>query len=296
MRDGDIYRHKGLCAGQEDQVAVRFNGQSGLLSVGLTFPGQSPFELGYRYTAEGHTNKHVLKSAQETGILHLATDPGHHRYDFLDVSDSNYPSTSVSTVLEHDVHARPSASFVRLNTNSICLDQSLHGDAKIQLQGKTPFVLALSIREPASTKSEDYQIQVDEHTWTLELPQVLNHVGRYEVTINSVADSSGCEPIVNESDRLTTTVEVVESARILPATQQADLCVGDTLDFLLQGKAPWTIECVRTRRNGRTDFVRYEWLSRRHKVTSSASRFSRYAEVNGLFAVKSVALKDNQVG
>ena len=201
----------------------------------------------------------------------------------------------MSTVLEHDVHTRPSASFVRLNTNSICLDQQLRGDAKIQLRGKLPFVLTLSIREPASTKSKDHQIQVTEHSWTLELPQIMNHVGRYEITITSVTDSSGCEPIVNESDRLTTTVEVVESARILPAAQQSDLCVGDTLDFLLQGKAPWTIECVKTSRKVHTDFVRYEWLNRKHKVTSSASRFSRYAEENGLFAVKSVALKDDQV-
>lgn len=41
--------------------------------------------------------------------------------------------------------------------------------------------------------------------------------------------------------------------------------------------------------------VRYEWLGRKHKVSSSASRFSRYAEEKGLFSVKSVALKDNQV-
>jgi len=40
---------------------------------------------------------------------------------------------------------------------------------------------------------------------------------------------------------------------------------------------------------------RYEWLGKKHKVTSSASRFSRYAEHAGTFSVKSVALRDNQV-
>lgn len=40
---------------------------------------------------------------------------------------------------------------------------------------------------------------------------------------------------------------------------------------------------------------RYEWLGKGHKISSSASRFSRYAEYPGTFAVKSVALKDNQV-
>jgi nucleoporin POM152 len=40
---------------------------------------------------------------------------------------------------------------------------------------------------------------------------------------------------------------------------------------------------------------RYEWLNKKHKVTSSSSRFTRYAEKEGVFKVKSVALKDNQV-
>ena len=41
--------------------------------------------------------------------------------------------------------------------------------------------------------------------------------------------------------------------------------------------------------------IRYEWVGKRHKVTSSASRFSRYAEEAGVFTVRSVALKNNQV-
>jgi len=67
------------------------------------------------------------------------------------------------------------------------------------------------------------------------------------------------------------------------------------------------ISCFKVRRLGQlsesgryltgiADGYRYEWLGRRHKFTSSASRFSRYAEEKGVFSVKSVALKDNQVG
>jgi len=209
-------------------------------------PGQSPYELGYRHTSEGHTAKHTLKSAQETGILHLATEPGHHRYDLSELKDSNYPTTAVSIVLEHDVYSRPSVSFVNPNTDSICLDQPLGGETKVQLRGKAPFILTLTVREPASTKLDEHHIQVDGYEWTLELPHIMREIGRHEITIISVSDSSGCDQIINESDRLTTTVDVVESARIVPATQQTDLCVGDTLDFLLQGKAPWTIEYVFT--------------------------------------------------
>ncbi|KAK8861645.1 hypothetical protein IAR55_002468 [Kwoniella newhampshirensis] len=262
------YKHKGLCAGQEDQAALRF-------------VGQAPFELGYRYTADGRTSKHTMKSAQETGIFHLATEPGHHRYDFMTLADGNYPQTDVSIVLEHEVHTRPSVSFIRPNSRPICLDSHLSGDARIHLKGVAPFKLSLAVRKPASISVTTHQVKIDAHDWTLELPEhEMKEIGRHEVMITRVEDQSGCEQVVNDDDELRTTVEVVESARIVAVDERRDLCVGDSLDFLLQGKAPWTIE--------------YEWLGKKHKVTSSASQFTRRAEKKGVFEVKSVALRDNQ--
>lgn len=184
--------------------------------------------------------------------------------------------------IEHDVHSRPSASFVKGNTRPLCLDSSLKGEAKIRLEGKAPFVVNLAIRKPASSKVISESITVHSNEWTLDLPYTVTDIGRHEIIIASIRDSSGCDQIIHETDKLSTTIEVVESARIVPVSQVTDLCVGDTLDFLLQGKAPWSIE--------------YEWLGKKHTVTSSASRFSRFAEAKGTFAVKSVALKDNQVG
>lgn len=203
-----------------------------------------PFELGYRYTTEGRTSKHGLKSAQETGILHLATEPGHHRYDLLELKDTNYPNNPLALTIEHDVYSRPSASFIKQNSISICLDQDLKSDAKIKLNGKAPFELSLAVRKPASTSVKEYKVTVENKDWTLDLPHTLTEVGRHEVSLVSVQDASGCLQEVHDSDRLTTIVEVVESAKIVPVGQQGDLCVGDTLDFLLQGKAPWTIEWV----------------------------------------------------
>ncbi|WVQ93493.1 hypothetical protein IAU59_000567 [Kwoniella sp. CBS 9459] len=267
-KSGAGFVHKGLCAGQEQQVALRF-------------AGQAPFELGYRYTSDGRTSKHVLKSAQETGILHLATEPGHHRYDFLNVVDGNYPNTDVKITLEHDVHTRPSVSFAKQNSRALCLDSLLHGDAKIQLKGVAPFSVHLSIRKPASTSITNHVIPVLTNEWTLDIPtHELTEIGRHEVLITRVDDASGCEQVINDTDELRTVVEVVESAKIVAVDERTDLCVGDSLDFLLQGKAPWTIE--------------YDWVGRTHKVSSSASRFSRFAEEKGTFEVRSVALRDNQ--
>ncbi|WVQ78800.1 hypothetical protein IAT38_000891 [Cryptococcus sp. DSM 104549] len=267
-RPGKTFKHAGLCAGQEDQAAVRFT-------------GQPPYELSYRYTADGRTSKHTLKSAQETGILHLASEPGHHRYDLLSIKDGNYPSTDVAITLEQDVFSRPSVSFVKHSGRPICLDSPLVTDAKLKFEGAGPWEATLAVRKPASTAVVEYRIVSASPEWTLSLPEhQLTDIGRHEVTVTRVKDSGGCEWEIGERDELRTMVEVVESARIVSVDERRDLCVGDSLDFLLQGKAPWTIE--------------YEWLGKQYKVSSSASRFSRFAEKKGKFEVTSVALRGDQ--
>ena len=222
-------RRTEFCAGDEDQIA-------------LSFSGEAPFELGYRYTANGKTSRHTLKSAQETGILYLATDAGHHRYDIIDLKDANYAKNPASIAIDHEVYQRPSATFVKPNTRPLCLDTTLTGDAQVKLVGKPPFNLDVAVRRPASAQIETFPVEVDKNEWTLALPYTVRDVGRYEVTIVGMGDASGCAWDADDGQLLTTTVEVVESARIVPVSSEIDLCEGDSLDFLLQGKSPWVIE------------------------------------------------------
>lgn len=244
-------------------------------------PGEAPFELVYRHTRESHTAKHSLKSAQESGILHLDAEPGYHRYDFTELQDANYASTPVSFSVEHEVYSRPSVSFVRQHTRPICLDSTISGDAKIRMTGKAPWTIKLAVRAQASTRVSDYSVTSDEAEWTLDLPYQTTAIGRHEISIVGLSDASGCEWETHPQDQLSTVIEVVESARIVPVTQVQDVCVGDRLDFLLQGKAPWVIE--------------YLWLGKKYRDTLSQTRFSRVADKAGNFEVKSVSLKDNQV-
>jgi nucleoporin POM152 len=87
-----------------------------------------------------------------------------------------------------------------------------------------------------------YNVDVAGQEWAMDLPHTMKEVGRHEVVVTSLVDQSGCEWAIGDEDVMSSVVEVVESARIVPVNQVEDLCVGDTLDFLLQGKAPWTIE------------------------------------------------------
>ncbi|TXT07511.1 hypothetical protein VHUM_03231 [Vanrija humicola] len=265
-KDGSVYRHKGLCAGEDDAVGVHF--------VGL-----SPFEVKYKYSVGSKASEHALKSAQEIGVLHLDSSPGRHKYQFTSVRDDIYENTPVDFTLEHDVHARPSATFVKQNTLTLCRDAALVTDAKVRLTGEAPFTLQLGVRKPASAEVVPHVVRVPTRDWKLEIPkETVAEVGRYEITILGIADAAGCEFVIEDSDVHATTLDVVETARVVSIDHKTDLCVGDTLDFLLQGKAPWIVE--------------YEWQGRLNSVTSSAARFSRSADSEGVFAIRSVALKD----
>ncbi|GMK59892.1 hypothetical protein CspeluHIS016_0901090 [Cutaneotrichosporon spelunceum] len=266
-RDGTVFKHKGFCADESDAVAVAFT-------------GASPFVLSYQYKFDGHSVKdRTLNSAQDMGVLHLDTAPGHHMYEFNTVSDSNYHKTPVRFSLEHDVHSRPSATFAKQNTKSLCRDAALLTDARIKLTGKAPFLLHLGVRRPASAEVHPYKVEVRGTEWKVELPEVtLGDVGRYEVALMEMSDASGCGYAFEDTAVLSTAVDVVETARVVPISHDVDVCVGDTLDFLLQGTAPWIVE--------------YAWDKRTYAVTSSAARFSRSADVSGTFSITSIALKD----
>ncbi|CAK9785517.1 hypothetical protein CC85DRAFT_329236 [Cutaneotrichosporon oleaginosum] len=265
--DGTVFKHKGFCADESDAVAVAFT-------------GASPFALSYKYRFDGHHGKErTLYSAQNKGILHLETMPGHHVYEFGTISDSNYAKTHVKFSLEHEVHSRPSATFAKQNTHSLCRDAALLTNARIKMTGKAPFVLQLGVRRPASAEVVPHTVKVSGHEWKVELPElILSDVGRYEVSLLEMSDSSGCAYVFEDAAVLSTFVDVVETARVVPISHDVDVCVGDTLDFLLQGTAPWIVE--------------YTWDRRTYAVTSSAARFSRSADAPGTFSITSIALKD----
>lgn len=269
-KEGNVYRHVGLCAGERDAVGIRFD-------------GASPFQVAYTYTFNHKSKDLSLQSAQGVGVLPLNTEPGHHRYKFYNVRDADYDKTPVTFTLEHDVNNRPGATFSKQNTRSLCRDTPLLTDAKLKLHGKAPFTVTLGVRRPASAEVTSHTVQLSKTEWKVDLPDVLvDDVGRWEITLMSISDASGCEYALDDDAILATTLDVVETAKVVPIRHESDLCVGDTLDFLLQGKAPWIVE--------------YEWKGRQHTVTSSAARFSREADAPGTFKITSIALKDRSGG
>lgn len=227
--------------------------------------GRPPFQVRYSYSgqfrgrdrAEDHE---TFNSIQKTSRLQLRTsEPGHHEYHLTDFGDAAYPlphrvqsSPRYSgTVLQQEVLSRPSAYFKSSKSSPYCLNQKLEprsghsDDPVVVLTGKAPFKLTLNIKNVATSESRLAVVDVTTPEWKVDIPTYkLQTVGPHLITIESFEDSSPCSPSAVDYERRTFRIDVAETAAIVPFDRRADWCVGDLLQFQLEGNAPWKIEFV----------------------------------------------------
>lgn len=113
------------------------------------------------------------------------------------------------------------------------------------LNGKAPFKLTLNIKNLATSESRIAVVDVLTHEWKVDVPtHKLQTVGTHLITIESFEDSSPCSPSAVDYERRTFRIDVAETAAIVPFDRREDWCVGDILQFQLEGNAPWRVECV----------------------------------------------------
>ncbi len=113
------------------------------------------------------------------------------------------------------------------------------GVAVIHLQGEAPFSLELEIGLQGS--KTPYIHSIDHLTkleWEVSIPELsFEAMGTYTLRIRSMSDASGCPFELGDDETTYTSIHVIERPDILAATDRRDLCIGDTLDFVLQGKS-----------------------------------------------------------
>ena len=177
--------------------------------------------------------------------------------------------------------ARPTAHFVERDRAPIyCVKESLnerdHG-LEMRFSGIPPFRAEFEVAPEGSHMSQRYSdVHISSKTWQLSLAHTLSEPGPFSVFLRRVVDATGCERTYARGTKGTfARLEVVEIASISAVQVQKDHCVGESLDFVLQGASPWT--------------VNYEFNGKKQSVSSKDSRFSRVAESPGDFSVKSVA-------
>ncbi|KAJ9093059.1 hypothetical protein QFC21_006552 [Naganishia friedmannii] len=285
QQTGQIHSRPPICAGAEDHVT-------------LDLEGRSPFQVRYRHVhtlpdKTKYTEDKDIVSAQDAGILHMESQPGQHKYTVLGVKDVSYDfdAKSLSSPkgvfsIVQEVFGKPTAGFAASSRFSYCVGQpfkaSQENTAAIEFAGKAPFEVDLALGPPGSRPLYKKTIKnIKGNSWKVDLPDhTFSHVGSQLLTILSVRDSSGCPAEILNDDNLYLGIDVLETATITPVNDRLDYCVGDMLEFVLGGTAPW--------------HVAYKFNKKAHDVVVNVPQFYRLAERAGDLEIKSVSNKNNK--
>lgn len=226
--------------------------------------GTPPFQLNYNVAHEvDHGGIRLIDQPtfsviQYSGRLQLQTSKaGRTYYEVQSIGDALYPIQRHSSGIsrnerlrfEQQVFPRPSAYFKKSNRMSFCLNDPLvqredQVNGIIALEGIPPFKLEISIKDLASSEVRREIFETYSHEWTLNVPQYIFHtVGPHLVTIESVMDDSLC-PQSDHAEKRTMWIDVAETAVIVPFERKDDYCVGEPLQFQLEGSPPWRVQYV----------------------------------------------------
>ncbi|EJU02661.1 hypothetical protein DACRYDRAFT_115687 [Dacryopinax primogenitus] len=273
---GNIVR-KPICEGIPDHIELELSG--------------SPlFTVSYKHEIEGNPSELPpveVSSPLKSARIDLASYPsGKHIYTVEGLKDTNYGvRLSDLPKLHQQVLAKPSAFFKSDTRLPFCLHDSFvrrngYPNAEILLKGQAPFDVKLSIRNSDSSSRKVKVIHVESNEWDVEFPDyVFDKIGPHQVRIESVTDASGCPEARSPHDLSTLFIDVAETAAILPMETRSDYCVGDTVQYQLEGTSPW--------------IVTYDFNGRESRPTSKTAKFSRLAEKPGIFTVTSISHQNN---
>ena len=259
----------------------------------------------------------TANSIQTTTRVPLRTkQPGRIYYEVSAIGDSAYPLENTDATepipaskrlqFEQEVLARPSAQFKTETRLSYCLtdalvprpNSDLDNNGLIVLKGRAPFTLHLTIKNIAASEVRKEVVQVDDNEWKLNFPDyIFQTVGPHLVTIDQVRDLSGCDEMDDNLVKRSLWVDVAETAMIVPFDRREAFCVGDVLQFQLEGTPPWRIKSVLPVLSFPTCSnmypFRYRFNGKMTTATAKHSQFRRVAESPGTFSVVSIAHQQN---
>ena len=297
-----------VCAGVPDLVNVRLEGHSPIEIAYLhRLPGKDAI-------------KERFTSAQNMTAIQLFTGvPGQHSYELLSVGDAIYterplPPDAAFKKIYQDVFPLPDvviasslqsgSSKAATKSSSLCVGDSLSkgqgsaGSTTLSLSGKAPFALDIEIKDGLGVtrkvltrrgiKEHEHVLDIDAHEF------VFDKTGKWNVQVTRVQDSNGCERFfrpstvavlgeesrTNEASRARVQVDVVETANISAVELRADHCVGETIEYVLQGTPPWT--------------VAYDFEGKVSHAPVRTPTFSRVAEKPGKLEIRSIAHQHNK--
>uniref|UniRef100_V5EIR2 Nuclear pore membrane protein n=2 Tax=Kalmanozyma brasiliensis (strain GHG001) TaxID=1365824 RepID=V5EIR2_KALBG len=264
----------------------------------------------HEVSLHGKRRKTAFTSALGSTNLELSTAlPGWHTYVINSVGDAVYPpsrlqefSTESPRRLEQMVLPLPGASFASTSSKhrkpSLCVGDGLNrleSPPTLKLQGQAPFTVSFEVAHAGSSSTSSagsYRftrsgIKTNEYKLDLGGKEfAFSSKGLWSVRIVQITDANKCEtaPMQDSKrsgqDDKTMVIEVAETADIAPVSTREDYCIGEMVEFSLQGSPPWTVS--------------YEFNGKSAQAAVTTAEFSRVAEKPGVLTIKSVAHQQNQ--
>ncbi|KAF7784114.1 hypothetical protein Agabi119p4_279 [Agaricus bisporus var. burnettii] len=271
-------------------------GVSGHVDLDLT--GRPPFQIMYNIAQDNEMGgtkligQPTFNSIQPHTRFQLQTSAhGRMYYEVKQIGDTAYPLVkhkaaviprSDRLLFEQQVMRRPSVRFQNRNRMTYCQNEAFtpldpaSSDGILLFEGTPPFTLTLSVKDIAASHVETQTIDVYDFIWKLSLPSYqFKSIGSYLVTLESITDSSNCVQSALDPMFGSVWIDVAETAAIIPFERRQDICVGDTVQFQLEGIPPWT--------------VGYRTNNKAHSQEVKTSPFSLLQSHPGELAITSIA-------
>ncbi|KAG0213836.1 hypothetical protein BGX28_003510 [Mortierella sp. GBA30] len=238
-REGDYFVLPAVCKDADRTLELRLT-------------GKAPFKLNYkRIYRPTKGGKEEIRSFSEesqhsTMRLPIMTEQaGEISYRFETLSDATYKNVIVrdkghEVVFKHVVRAPPVATLVNTAKQFYCENEITGVKEKIAIKiqdGVGPFLLAMEIVRPNQAVAEKFfeHDVVPRHgvyEWTL--PAKFTDMGLYKVSVLRVTDVNGCSSQAPSSVEF----DILGTPNITPLKTLTDACVGDRLEYSVQGIAP----------------------------------------------------------
>ncbi|KAF9936413.1 hypothetical protein BGZ67_002409 [Mortierella alpina] len=238
-REGDHFVLPAVCKDSDRTLELRLT-------------GKAPFKLNYKRIyrpargGKAEVTDLIEESLHSTMRLPIMTElAGEVSYLFETLSDATYKNVVVrdkghKVVFKHLVRAPPVATLINTAKQFYCENEITGVKEKIAIKiqdGVGPFLLAIEILRPNQAVAEkffehDVTPRNGVYEWTL--PAKFTDMGLYKVSVLRVSDVNGCSsgtPSAVEFD-------ILGTPNITPLRTLTDACVGDKLEYSVQGIAP----------------------------------------------------------
>ncbi|KAL0090267.1 hypothetical protein J3Q64DRAFT_1656608 [Phycomyces blakesleeanus] len=283
LKQEDAYEKPGVCQGASASVGIKFQGH------GSFYCSYDKYQVGSWKLNPVHLGTEEINSVYPNAQVNLDTNTsGKFRYLFNKIADQRYSDPFVTfhrQTVEYTVHPLPTVAFSgrTKKQHSLCVGDSLLSNDMppiwLDLTGQAPFVVEIRVKHQTANHLQTHHLSVPTHKYKLELFDVLETSGLYNIELVSVVDNNGCHSTTPASNPVLT-VEAMEVATISSSDTCADHCVGDDLDYTLYGVSPFAVS--------------YQFNGRNKKITASSSTLSILADSPGNLTIISVGDKRNK--